>query len=374
MHKRRSIIFRVDSGLRIGTGHLMRCLTLADRLRAEGYSIEFVSRDLPGSLHSRAIERGYPIKLMSMNGCRSKPTPKSGMMHWDFAAVSQEEDAQQTADLILNYRDPLIVVDHYGLDREWEDEVKRQSYVTLCVIDDLADRTHNCEILLDQNFYKSYQTRYDSLVASHCLKLLGPSYALLRPEYQKTREQLINKEKQLDTTKMRVLVSFGGYDQSGFGLRVSADILRMTDAIVTLMGAYPGEAFQTTLQDLSMQYQSRFCNLGYSQYPWLIMAQSDLFVGAGGTTTWERCALGLPGIIYSVSDNQLAVSADLSAVNCQIFLGPIQGYNISTLTSAIRDLIEDRDLLRTMSDNALRLVDAKGLDRAVNQLESYVSR
>jgi len=182
------ILIRTDSSVQIGTGHVMRCLTLADELRERGAEIVFVCRDFAGNLC------GYT---------------EGNLKHAAWLGADWQTDARQVEEIIkdFNTHPDWLVVDHYALDERWERYLR--SYVKkIMVIDDLADRPHDCDLLLDQNFYENLESRYDGLAPSGCKKLLGPKYALLRPEFREERKNLRKR----DGYVKRIMIFFGGSD------------------------------------------------------------------------------------------------------------------------------------------------------------------
>ena len=180
------IAFRTDASDQIGTGHFMRCLTLADGLKQRGAQICFVSCHLPEQLRSILVAKGHEFVLLDSV---QNALALDELAHAHWLGGTQAEDAADTiralSDRILDW----LVVDHYALDFRWESAL-RQTAKKIMVIDDIADRQHDCDVLLDQNFYADMQTRYTGKVPSHCRLLLGPRYALLRDEFRQLHEHV----------------------------------------------------------------------------------------------------------------------------------------------------------------------------------------
>ena len=181
-----NIAFRVDASGQIGTGHFMRCLTLAENLHFKGVVIRFVSRHLPEYLREMLFEKGY--ELILLNGAFSDSI-KDDLPHSHWLECSQQRDAQDSAQALSDRTWDWLIVDHYALDTRWE-SVMRQGVKKILVIDDIADRQHDCELLLDQNFYTDMHARYTGKVPAQCKLLIGPRYALLREEFRLLRQQL----------------------------------------------------------------------------------------------------------------------------------------------------------------------------------------
>jgi len=143
-----NILIRVDSSNAIGSGHVMRCLTLADSLREKGCNCQFVCRNHPGNLSALIQEKGYRVTLLPLQEFQVEAYPH----HADWVGADWQIDAKETGSLIATLETPpaWLVIDHYGLDARWETSL-RPAVGRIFVIDDLADRTHDCDCLLDQN-------------------------------------------------------------------------------------------------------------------------------------------------------------------------------------------------------------------------------
>ena len=202
------VVFRTDSSLQIGSGHVMRCLTLADELRLRGADVMFVCREHPGNLIGLIEAKGYPVVRLPQAEVEYTAAPED-LAHATWLGVSWQQDAADTIAAIGDTQPQWLIIDHYAIDHRWEEKL-RSDVGKIMVIDDLADRPHNCDLLLDQNLYQAMQTRYDNLVPISCQKLLGPKYALLRPEFAAARKSLQLRDGQVK----RVLVFFGGVDPS----------------------------------------------------------------------------------------------------------------------------------------------------------------
>ncbi|HEX5792517.1 MAG TPA: UDP-2,4-diacetamido-2,4,6-trideoxy-beta-L-altropyranose hydrolase, partial [Rheinheimera sp.] len=177
------ILFRADASTRIGSGHVMRCLTLAQTLTKLGAECHFVCRQTDGNLNDLICQQGY--QLYTLAG----------------TADEQQDAAQTLQQLRQSYQ--LLIVDHYALAQQYCSAL-RQRCKHIMVIDDLANRRHDCDLLLDQNLLPQAEQRYAERVPAHCETLLGPRYALLREEfYQAAAPRDPN----------RILIGFGGSDE-----------------------------------------------------------------------------------------------------------------------------------------------------------------
>ena len=215
-----NVVIRVDASEKIGTGHVMRCLNLAEELRRHGSQVHFICRAHPGHMADMIAREGFKLSLLS----EPEQASQNETDQEDYAAwlgVTQEKDAKQTLDALGSEPCDLLIVDHYSLDSRWERNL-RLHVNKIMAIDDLANRTHDCNLLLDQNYFNEPEKRYKGLLPEHCDTLLGPKYALLRPEFRKAR----NFCRMRGGGIARVLIYFGGNDPdnlTGMALEAMSD-------------------------------------------------------------------------------------------------------------------------------------------------------
>lgn len=357
------IAIRVDASAAIGTGHVNRCRMLAFELKARGCEIRFLCRANDGNLIHMLLEDGFTVVSLPTTLGEDSKGRTADENYGLWLGVSQAYDAMQTLDIVANWRPDWIIVDHYGLDIEWESIVRRQT-ARLMVIDDLANRRHECDLLLDQNYAAEPKRRYHGLVPPHCPLLLGPRYALLHPQYA-IRGTKLQPHKGI---VCRVLAFFGGTDATdATGLALSAmsspDLRTIHLDLIT--GAnYPHR------ERLEEQAKERGNASVRGPLPDLVeaMAEADLAIGAGGSTSWERLCLGLPSVIVSVAANQRPASEALADDGLAVYAGPINSVETETLRGILRDLIDDRDRMRSISDAGRKLVDGYGAGRVADAL------
>ncbi|MFD1983354.1 UDP-2,4-diacetamido-2,4,6-trideoxy-beta-L-altropyranose hydrolase [Mesorhizobium newzealandense] len=305
--KRVQVAFRTDASIEIGTGHVMRCLTLADALRERGAECQFICRLHNGHLMDLIAERGYMAVALpkppkeAIKTCAVPP-------HAYWLGTDWARDAQETCQAIAAV--DCLIVDHYGLDRRWEEEL-RSACRHLMIIDDLADRPHNCDLLLDQSLGRTEQD-YNGLLSAHAITLLGPDYALLRPEFAELRGESLARR--LQPKLEHVLVTMGGVDRENVtGLVLDALDLCTSPSnlrITVVMGPHAPWLPQVRARALRMQRPTQVLT-GVRDMARL-MVGSDLAIGAAGSTTWERCSLGLPTIQIALADNQKEMAAVLA--------------------------------------------------------------
>jgi len=359
-----NIVVRADASLQIGTGHVMRCLTLADELRARGASIRFVCRQLIESLATLIRAHGHTLSMLpsAKAGTAEHGQNEPAYAHW--LGVGWERDAQDTlAGLADTAGWDWVIVDHYGIDERWETMLRRTLDSKIMVIDDIADRQHDCDVLLDQNFYADMNTRYTGKVPSHCQLLLGPRYALLRDEFRQLREQV----KPRTGLVKRVLVFFGGMDSGNYTALAIEALAGSTGRdlrVDVVIGAQHPHSEQI---ESACAEHGFVCHVQTERMAEL-MAAADLAIGAGGSASWERCCLGLPSIVGAVAQNQVQAAKDFSAFGTIKYVGAVQEVTVEKLRHEIeqanyQDWIEKASLL------GLGLVDAQGVMRVIEMME-----
>ena len=354
-----NVAIRVDASSQIGTGHFMRCLTLADALKQRGAQIRFISRQMPEYLSNMLAEKGH--EFMQLN---SKPDKEAAgqLSHAHWLGTGQHADAQDSIQVLSDQNWDWLIVDHYALDTNWESAL-RQSAKNILVIDDIADRQHDCDVLLDQNFYADMGTRYTGKVPAHCQLLLGPRYALLRDEFRQLREQV----KPRSGAVKRILIFFGGVDADNYtalAIEALADIGIDDLQVDVVIGAqHPhGKNIETACVEHGFACHVQTNRMGE------LMAAADLAIGAGGSASWERCCLGLPCIVGAVAKNQIQAAKDLSIFGAVKFVGVIQDITVQKLSEEVKQA-HHSDWVKKASLCGLELVDAQGVTRVIKAME-----
>lgn len=348
------IVVRTDASLQIGSGHVMRCLTLADELREQGAAITFICREHPGNLNNLIAAKGYEVVRLTEPAAEYSSQPDD-VAHAPWLGVSWQSDAAEVVAAVGERHFDWLIVDHYALDRRWEERLR--SYVDkIMVIDDLADRQHDCDLLLDQNLYRNMERRYDGRVPDGCRRFLGPRYALLRPEFRSARERQRNR----DGVVRRILIFFGGSDPTNETFK-ALQSLRMIDrpdimVDVVVGAANPNkEKIKILCQDTpSFVYHCQIENMAE------LMATADLALGGGGSTTWERCFLGLPTIAVVIAENQATATDAVALAGASWNAGWFESVTVTCLADIIGAALRSPEALRKMSCNAQLLVGDSG--------------
>jgi UDP-2,4-diacetamido-2,4,6-trideoxy-beta-L-altropyranose hydrolase len=352
------VAFRVDARSEIGTGHFTRSLALADELAMRGAEVVFVSRGLPAHLAAVLRERGAAlVPLESKENGRHDSLPRS-----KWLGATQADDAEETITRLGGPCD-WLVVDHYGVGAPWEERVRRIAS-RIAAIDDLADRSHQCDLLLDQNYYRRGEAPYADLVPPNCERLIGPRFALLRKEFAQRRHALVRSWSDVK----RVLVFFGGIDAANYtslAVAALARIPRRTFEVDVVIGeAHPRRAQIVSLcADLAFE-----CHVQTNHMAALI-AGADLGVGAGGSASWERCCLGLPTITFAVADNQRNLVEEAAADGLLYAPDSSGGEDVGgQIERHVEALLSNARLRAAIGSSGMRAVDGDGVDRVVARM------
>ncbi|WP_090261279.1 UDP-2,4-diacetamido-2,4,6-trideoxy-beta-L-altropyranose hydrolase [Pseudomonas panipatensis] len=354
--------FRVDASLRMGSGHLMRCLTLADALRAAGAACHFITREHPGHLIAHISQRGHRLSVLP-GADDNVGEASAGPAHAAWLGATWAEDARQTAEALGAAGTDWLVVDHYAIERRWEQRLAGHCR-HLMVIDDLADRAHVCDLLLDQNLGRRPED-YQSLVPSDCKRLIGPGFALLRPEFATWRLRSLADREQRPLRNL--LISMGGMDRpnaTGMILGSLHPLMRQHDRIQVVMGSTAPwlESVQAQAGEMPCPTEVLVDTPAMAK----LMAGCDLAIGAAGSTSWERCCLGVPSVMVILADNQRAVAEHLRNAGAALLIESPQ--QIASALPACLDQLRAPGSLKQMARAAAAITDGQGTGRVLQAL------
>ena len=340
-------VIRADASVAIGTGHVVRCRTLAQALIARGWRVTVATRDLAEGL-ARGLERA---------GIRIFPIANDSPIGNEPVAIARNVGAGPT----------LVVADHYGLDTTWFASMRRLAPTAiLMAIDDLADRPLPVDLVLNQNLGATPDA-YEGLVAEPARVLVGSTFALIRPEFAELRARGRARDGRVD----RLLVFMSGADPADVTARAIAGVRHLGRPIDVVVGAtYPHQA---TLRAAIASNPAIAMHVD-SDHVAALMERADLAIGAAGSASWERCALGLPAVIVTMADNQLDVGRHLVEAGAAISLGWHASVVPSDFERAIRVLCADPSRVVAMSSAAAAVTDGRGTERVVAEIEAVVSR
>jgi UDP-2,4-diacetamido-2,4,6-trideoxy-beta-L-altropyranose hydrolase len=344
------VLIRADASRSIGSGHIARCLALAEALRKQGHELAFVCRLLPGHSLDRLQQQGF--KAFGLEYEASVADIET-LLPWqtDIAAMQQALAGEPPFD--------WLIVDHYGLAREWE-QAARAFASRIMAIDDLANRFHAVDLLLDQNFSATSEA-YAPWIDPPCETLLGPRFALLREAFQLQHRAVRGEVK-------RVLVNFGGFDPSAQTYEAMKALAAYPQLIVDFVAGTDNPGWQA-MQSLAEGHPNWRLHEHVAEFAQM-MSEADLFIGAGGGTTWERAVLGLPSICIAVAANQQRNAELLAEAGVHLYLGRLAETHCQQLQQAIGVLIDNPGLQHSLATRSRQLVDGLGIQRVCVALSS----
>jgi len=361
------VVFRTDSSKRIGTGHVMRCRVLARVLKRRGAAVSFLCLKQKGDIN-HLLREEFDVQELDTVVDLDLPERNQDPLTVDNSDL-EIRDAMETKRLLGKFADSnelIIVLDHYGLGKIWEQEVRRGRLESakLMVIEDLLDREHDADLLLDQNCIDpEKEPTYSKRVPAGCQLMLGPRYSLLSREYQELRERSYTRSA-VDS----VLVFFGGSDS--FGLTAATVSALTDDDLVDLhldIVLGPNSGSDVEIRELAakrgnVQVHKNLPSLAS------LMAKSDLSIGAGGSTTWERFCLGLPSVTTILAENQSHFSKQLAKRGLVYLIKPEEILSQIPLQRAVRSLRNSPKQLSEMSEMGKALVDGCGAELVADAL------
>lgn len=352
------VVFRVDASQHIGSGHVMRCLVLAEALRDNGYSVLFATRAQVADLNDFISSKGFSVINLMQPSDWQTPTSSA-----DYAAWLQVSEIEDSQDFIYKVENAdLVIVDHYGINIKWHKQVKQHLSCTLMVIDDLV-REHEADIVLDQTLNRD-ALEYTKF--RDCLALTGTDYALLKSGFRGSREYLLHST---PPETHNILISMGGIDLPNASLSVLGTLQHLVKKIPTtilLSKRSPNyekvKAFVNTNSDW-VNHVDFVDNMPE------FMAQYSLMIGAPGSTSWERACLGIPSIIVPIADNQQTIAQQLESANA---VKVVELENIeSDLVASLKEILSQWQNYRAHN---FALCDGLGCDRALKQLKRFMEQ
>ena len=341
-------VFRVDASARIGTGHVVRCASLASHLARSGHEVFFLCREDKGNLNAWLEGQGFAVFRLSSNG---------------IGVIDETQDARTCREALTGHPCDWLIVDHYDLGEGWEKPMRGLA-PGLFAIDDVG-RAHDCDILLDQNYASPFHASYRFRTPANCAFLLGPEFALLREEFSAARPASLARQR---TAIRKLLVFLSGADPDNETVKALNGIAQWgrpdleVDVVVGGSNPHLG-AIKTAcaaLPNAKLHVQTqRIAEL---------MAAADCAVGACGTNTWERCALGLPALVVILAENQVALADAVAGAGAHRVLG---WHHALTATDYVGALdVMDGVSLTKMSKIAAEICDGLGVARVAAQLSS----
>lgn len=361
------IVFRVDASLKIGSGHIVRCLTLAKELEKQGAKCRFLCRDLKGNLIKKIRQENFDVTVFpfSKKAKSFKENNNTNLTYSSWLSVSWMEDVKQTIDSLKTEKIDLLIVDHYGIGKQWEKKIR--PYVKkIMVIDDLANRQHDCDLLLDQNLVSNFKTRYKNLLPKYCRTLLGPEFAILQNNY---KDFHVNSPVRTGPIK-RILVYFGNIDLNNLiELTISAfNKLNRKNITLDIVTGFSSSS-KNKIKKLSNKNKNKNI-IFHSNLSSLasLMLKADIAIGACGVTTWERCCLGLPSIVITMAENQKKIAKELDKLGIIQWLDHYDKITNERIYGALESLIDQN--IETWSNTCKLITDGSGTQKVSSILSA----
>lgn len=359
-------VIRVDASYQIGSGHVMRCLTLAEGIRAKGGAVQFICRDHPGHLIEMIRTQGFSVSVL--------PPPQSSAVsdgYDDWLGATWQQDLAQTAACVTRddaTRWDWVIIDHYAIDENWEAGARKFARKVM-IIDDLANRNHACDLLVDQNLNRS-ALQYQSIVPANCVLLTGTDYAMLRPEFYEARCRMAKSDAN-PASGLRILVALGGADPENITLKILTSMARYETGqhwrIDVILGAQ--NLHRTSIKAFASHMKSEVSvaqgvNNMAERY-----AEADVAIGAPGTSSWERCVLGLPVLLVVLADNQRENASALAREGVGVVIAEqAEAVGSEAFDRSLIHYLTQREWMTNAAGRALTLCDGQGVDRVLARL------
>jgi UDP-2,4-diacetamido-2,4,6-trideoxy-beta-L-altropyranose hydrolase len=364
---------RVDASTRMGSGHVMRCLTLAKKLKELDITVVFLSKKHQGNLNQFIKTQGFEVYELS--------PPSQNIEHQTneklWLGCSYQDDATECLQVLRNLKINLLIVDHYSLDYSWQQLLKnnlnRTNSFKIMVIDDLANRKHDCDILLDQTLGRKHSD-YSAFVPNHCKLMLGADFIMLRDEF--LQQQELAKIKRNETVLVNnILITMGGTDPDNISKKILNWLItfqKSNSQILVTVVANQSSPFIKDLHELGKKYQwiKIICNPKSMAE---IMLNADIAIGSSGSTAWERCCLGLPSLSIINAENQNFLNDSLSKEGAIINLGHHLSLNYQRFEESLLQLMNVPSHYHNMVQKSFACCNGLGITKVIDTLAKEFS-
>lgn len=348
------IVIRADASVWIGSGHIMRCLVLAEKLCQLGHDVHFACLSLEGNLFSVIKQRGFSIVELSQIEQPLTPRHKA-----DYAGWLHRSQKQDASDFIVKVKSAdVVITDHYGIDHVWQNIVRRVLKCKIVTLDDLQ-RCHDADLIIDQTL-GCQSVDY----VSGCRVLAGTQYALISDRFSQLRQSAFSRQKSVSLPN--VLVSMGGIDAPNATTQVLKALIGRFDANFTVLLSSRSPNYHY-VQSIAEQYPN-ITHIDFTNEMAKLMLQHDISIGAPGSTSWERASLGLPNIIIPLADNQKEICFQLTKVGASLTVS-LQGISKSLLP-ALNKVYEHWERYHQAN---LDVCDGLGAERVISEINALLT-
>ena len=351
----KKILIRVDSSSVIGSGHVIRCLTIAYELRSRNFECVFICRDLKGNLISYIKNKQFQVIVIKFQSPKLRED-----------TIDQYTDALKTIEYIKKTQAYLTIVDHYDLDYIWHKKIKENNII-LAVIDDEANKKYFCDLILNVNYLKNIQEKYKNLISNKTAKLFGPKYALIRQEFLTKKKEVLHNKK-----IKNIFIFFGGSDPDNLTLK-ALEALCHKNFEKLILSVVIGES-NPNVNSIKLKVSKRKNASLFIQTDNIsdLMCKSDLSIGAGGSTTWERLFIGLPSIVTIIADNQRSYTEQLAKDNYIFLTGDKNETSKYDIQRLLNYCINNPNLLNEKVKLGQELVNGNGTKLVADKMISLI--
>lgn len=334
-----NVVFRCDSGLEIGTGHVLRCLALAHALREQNHRVDFVVASISDGLRLRLESKGFSIFGVG--------SPRGSL-----------DDANELIRIASNRQANWIITDGYHFRTEYQRLIKKNDFKLMC-IDDIADCEYVSDIILNQN--PGFSSK-DYIAADYSKFLLGQKYILLRPEFLNAKPIV----KDFFDPSKRVLVTMGGADKDNLTAKTMEAVKTIENLeIMVLIGSANPHKDEISTCAEKFPVMPQIITDIENVVPYMLT--TDIAIHAAGTTSWELAYLGIPSISYVLAENQLPVASKLKDSGFSIYMGWSHEFSAKELSFQVSELANNPGRLAKMSRSGQTLVDGLGIKRILRE-------
>lgn len=361
------ILFRADASIQQGTGHIMRCLVIADELKKRGHDCIFLTQPFLPNFVAQIEDRQHRLVFLTKNKMDLTHFPKNDeYLMWLGRTIVQ--DAMETLDVIRSVCPDIVISDHYAIDATWMNIINSDATKTV-IIDDLANREHCCDILIDQNFGRTPE-QYEALVSRNTKILAGAEYIFIKDDFKNSR--VLAQRNRLNRLPKRLNICMGGTDKDNSTYSVlktvaQLDCFKSWSIDIVLRSASPH--VHTLREYVRNQKRDIKLHLDVKDMASLF-SNADLAIGAGGVTLWERCCMGLPTVLLTIADNQIPAAQAMTRTGAVVYAADIRKQNWEyELSKKLDALAQDVGVIHEMSRNAFDVCDGTGLSKVCDIIE-----
>lgn len=354
------VVIRADASSYIGSGHIMRCLVLADALKHDGHDVVFATRPQNGDLVSLIKQRGFSIYALQQPSNWLVPSTTADYVAW--LQVSEHDDAQECATAFDSA--DLVITDHYGISTQWHKVVKQAYNCKIIAIDDLV-RAHAADLIIDQTLLREPSEYH--LLNPKTTALTGTQYAIINTHFSHRHSSQLTALNALLNTP-RVLLSMGGIDAPNATLQVLNVLKESANPPITTVLLSPRAPHYKSVTEFAVEHSAWLTHIDFVEDMAALMCEHDVAIGAPGSTSWERACVGLPSIVIALADNQQTICKNLEAVGAAISI-ELETIN-KNLMKAYEQLITDYSKMRTIN---LQLCDGQGVKRIMKHITQLLS-